>query len=181
MAKSKSTRATRRKRTRSVQIDGIDYPIVRGGLVEVDGHRLSKLQVEQLEQSIAERRRIAERPGSDIREWQAGSYARNAGLKDLLWKYQPAAKAEARIRELWGELSRITSAIASLREYSFYQGGAITEGGCVLLQNLIGEAETKLARLRHFADSMAMQRSTKLHDWVAREKEFEQIGKGARP
>jgi len=178
---SKKSRAARRTRTRTVKIDGLHYPIGRDGLVEVDGHRLSKRQVEQLEGLIADRRRIAEKPGSLIREWDADNYARSVGLQDLLYRYAPRAKAKERLGTLPLELSRTVLSIGSLREFLFFDEGTVGEHGCALLQSLVGDAESQLASLRHFVDSMAMQRSTKLHDWVAREQEFERLGKGVQP
>jgi hypothetical protein len=171
-------RARRRpKAHRTVQIDGMSYPVVKG-LVEVEGHLLTKRQVEQLEACIDERRRIAERPGSEIPECNADNYARSFGLDSFLWKHKPTSKAKGRIATLTNQLTTIMMAISRLREYSFYEEeGRVGESGCALLQNLVTEAETHLFRLRHFANSMAMQGSSKLHEWVAREDAFERIGK----
>ena len=73
---------------------------------------------------------------------------------------------------LAGQVGDAINAIATMREYAFYNEVASAEGA-KLLDSLVTKAERRLALLRYFVDSLAMEPKSKLQDWTKRKAKLE--------
>lgn len=138
----------------------------------VDGHELTKAMDADYQRCVEARSRAI--AGGD-----AGHILR-LGLEDFLSGYRPSRRIKDQLLDITKEAISISLAIGAMRDYTWYNSdSSIREYGCDLVKKLALELYNASAKVTAIAMNVEAERTTKLQDWLKRDEQLAQIGRGA--